>query len=175
MSPASSSGNRAQDVLDPVSRETLNLFIRNISTGGIMKNVQRILSTVAVLATLVALTLVSVYSVAQDKKSTVPTRKELVTLLKTAKEPPEHRRIAAYYRQEAVRLTQSAKEHSELAAIYQERHPFAAMESKHGDAFGLGASHCEKFAQLAKEQAKEAEALAVIHEDMAKAAEQKQQ
>ena len=46
---------------------------------------------------------------------------------------------------------------------------------KHGDAFGQGASHCEKFAQLATEQAKEAEALAVLHEDMAKEAEQKQQ
>jgi len=140
-----------------------------------MKSVQRSLSTVAVLATLVAWSLVSVYSVAQDKKSSVPTRKELVTLLKTAKEPPEHRRIAAYYRQEAARLTQSAQEHSELAAIYQERNPFAAVESKHGYAFGQGASHCEKFAQLAREQAKEAEALAALHEDMAKEAEQKHQ
>jgi hypothetical protein len=140
-----------------------------------MKSVQRILSMVAVLATLVALSLVSVYSVAQDKKSPIPTRKELVALLKTAKEPLEHRRIAAYYRHEAASLTQSAKEHSELAAIYQQQHPFAAMESKHGDAFGQGASHCEKFAQLAREQAEEAEALAALHEDMAKQAEQKQQ
>jgi hypothetical protein len=101
-----------------------------------MKSVQRILSTGAVIITLAVTSFVSVHSVAQDKKSSVPTRKELVTLLKTAKEPPEHRRIAAYYRHEAASLTQSAKEHSELAAIYQERHPFAAMESKHGDAFG---------------------------------------
>ena len=70
---------------------------------------------------------------------------------------------------------QSAEEHSELATIYQQKHPFAAMESKHGDAFGQGARHCEKFAQLAKEQAKEAEALAALHEDMAEAADQKQQ
>jgi hypothetical protein len=139
-----------------------------------MKSVRRILSTVAVLATLAALCLVSVNTVAQDKRSSVPTRKELVTLLKTAKEPPEHRRIAAYYRHEAASLMQSAKEHSELAAIYQQKHPFAAMESKHGDAFGQGASHCQKFADLAGEQAKEAEALAVLHEDMAKQAEQKQ-
>jgi hypothetical protein len=162
-------------VLHSIWRETPNLFTGDISTGGIMKNVQRILSTGAVLATLVASSLVSVYSVAQDKKSSVPTRKELVTLLKTAKEPPEHRRIAAYYRHEAASLMQSAKEHSELAAIYQQKHPFAAMESKHGDAFGQGASHCQKFADLAKEQAKEAEALAALHEDMAKEAEQKQQ
>ena len=139
-----------------------------------MKNVRGILSTVAVFVTLAA-RLVAITCVAQDKKSSVPTRKELITLLKTAKEPPEHRRIAAYYRQEAARLTQSAKEHSELAAIYQQRPPFPAMESKHGDAFGQGASHCEKFAELAKEQAKESETLATIHEDMAKAAEQKQQ
>jgi hypothetical protein len=139
-----------------------------------MKSVQRILSTVTVLATIATLSLISVYSAAQDKKSSVPTRRELVTLLKTAKEPPEHRRIAAYYRHEAASLTQSAKDHSELAAIYQQKHPFAAMESKHGDAFGQGASHCQKFADLAREQAKEAEALAAIHEDMAKAAEQKQ-
>ena len=140
-----------------------------------MKNVQSTLSTVAVVITLAVTSFVSVYSVAQDKKSSVPTRKELVTLLKTAKEPPEHRRIAAYYRHEAASLMQSAKEHSELAAIYQEHHPFAAMESKHGDAFGQGASHCRKFAELGREQAKEAEALATLHEDMAKAAEQKQQ
>jgi hypothetical protein len=139
-----------------------------------MKNVQRILSTLVVIVTLAATSLVSVYAAGQDNKPSVPTKKELVTLLKTANEPPQHLRIAAYYRAEAERLTQSAKEHTELAAIYEQTHPFAAMESKHGDAFGLGASHCQKFAELAKEGAKEAEALAVLHEDMAKYEEQKQ-
>ena len=47
------------------------------------------------------------------------------------------------------------------------------MEAKHGDAFGQGASHCKKFAELAEEQAKEADALVALHEDMAKSAEQK--
>lgn len=96
-------------------------------------------------------------------------------MLKTAKEPPEHLRIVAYYRAEAARLRQSAREHADLAAIYGETHPFAAMESKHGDTFGQGASHCKKFAELALEQAKEVDALAALHEDRAKAAEQKQQ
>ena len=140
-----------------------------------MKNVQRILSAFAVIATLAATSLVSVYSVAQDNKTSVPTNKELKVLLKTATEPPQHLRIAAYYRAEAARQRQSAKEHTDLAAIYAETHPFAAMEAKHGDAFGQGASHCKKFAELATEQAKEDDALAVLHEDMAKAAEQKQQ
>ena len=137
-----------------------------------MKKVRNFVSTFVLLA-LALMSLGSVYSVAQEQ--TAPTKKEFITLLKTAKEPPEHRRIAAYYQQEAASLRESAKEHSELAAIYEEKHPFAALESKHGDAFGQGASHCKKFARLAEEQATEADALATLHERMAKAAEQKEQ
>jgi hypothetical protein len=131
-----------------------------------MKNAKNLDSTVVLIATLTLLSFASVYSVAQDQK--IPTKKELVTLLKTAKEPPEHRRIAAY-----MRLRQSAKEHSDLAAVYSETHPFGAMESKHGDTFGQGASHCKKFAELAEEQAKEGDALVELHEGMAKKAEKK--
>jgi hypothetical protein len=138
-----------------------------------MKGTKNLVSSAVLMAALLTLSSTSVYVMSQTVK--VPTKKELVTLLKTAKEPPEHRRIAEYYKQEASRLRQSAKEHSDLAAIYQETHPFAAMESKHGDAFGQGASHCKKFAELALEEAKEADSLAALHEDMAKAAEHKQQ
>ena len=136
-----------------------------------MKSTKNLVSTAVLIAALFTVSFASVYTVAQTQK--VPTKKELVTLLKTAKEPREHLRIAAYYRAEAARLRQSAKEHSDLAAVYGEKHPFGAMESKHGDAFGQGASHCKKFAELAEEQAKEADALVALHEDMAKAAEQK--
>jgi hypothetical protein len=94
-------------------------------------------------------------------------------VLKTAKEPVEHRKIAAYYRQEAARLTASAKEHEELAEVYAKNPPFPAMEAKHGTAFGQGAPHCKRWAELSAEQAKEAEALAEMHEEMAKATEQK--
>ena len=137
-----------------------------------MKNSRNLLTTVFSIAVLAAVSFTSVYSFAQDQK--VPTRKELGTLLKSAKEPADHLRIAAYYRQEAATLRQSAKQHTDLAAIYQEQHPFAAMESKHGNSFGQGSTHCRKFAELALAQAKEADALTVLHEDMAKAAEQKQ-
>jgi hypothetical protein len=137
-----------------------------------MKRTKNLVSTAILVAALFTLSSTTVYSAAQDQK--VPTRKELVSLLKTAKEPPEHLRIAAYYKQEAARLRQSANEHSELATVYQQTHPFAAMESKHGEAFGQGAKHCKKFAELAMEEAKEADALAALHAEMAKAAEQKQ-
>jgi len=137
-----------------------------------MKSSRNLLTTVFSIALLAAVSFTSVYSFAQDQK--VPTKKELATLLRTAQEPADHLRIAAYYKQEAARLQQSAKDHSNLAAIYQEQHPFGAMEAKHGNSFGQGASHCRKFAELALEEAKESDALAVLHEDMAKTAAQKQ-
>jgi hypothetical protein len=124
--------------------------------------------------TIITLALSSFVPVATaTKNKPVISKKELKVLLRTAQEPPEHRKIADYYRQEAQRLTASAKEHEALAEIYAKNPPFPAMESKHGTSFGQGAPHCHHWAQLDTEQAKEAEALAALHEDMAKAAEQK--
>src|SRR6266702_4363180 len=124
----------------------------------------------ALVLTLVsALSLFSTYAAASENQ--VITKKEFKTLLKTAKEPVEHRKIAAYYRQEAAHLTASAKEHAELAEVYAKNPPFPAMEAKHGTAFAQGAQHCKRWAELSAEQAKEAEALAAMHEEMAKAAE----
>jgi hypothetical protein len=124
-----------------------------------------------VLALVLASSLLSTYAAASENQ--VVTKKEFKTLLKTAKEPVEHRKIAAYYRQEAARLTANAKEHEELAEVYAKNPPFPAMEAKHGTAFAQGAPHCKRWAELSAEQAKEARALAEMHEDMAKAAEQK--
>jgi hypothetical protein len=47
------------------------------------------------------------------------------------------------------------------------------METKQQASFGQAASHCRRCADLNNQQAKEAEALAALHEDMAKSAEQK--
>jgi hypothetical protein len=127
----------------------------------------------AALTISLALTMFSAYSVAGDKNAVI-SKKEFKTLLKTAKEPVEHQKIAAYYRHEAARLNATAKEHQELAAIYQKNPPLPALEAKHGSSVE-GVSHCKRWAELSAEQAKEAEALAALHEDMAKAAEQKQQ
>jgi hypothetical protein len=126
------------------------------------------------LALMFALTLASLMSAYPAAAQNQPTisKKELKVLLKTAKSPAEHQKIATYYRQEAARLNQSAKEHAELAAIYRQTPPNPAMESKHGSSVE-GASHCNRWAELDAEQAKEAEALAVLHEGMAKDAETK--
>src|SRR5712692_4106968 len=118
-----------------------------------------------VLALVLASSLLSTYAAASENQ--VITKKEFKTLLKTAKKPVEHREIAEYYRQEAARLTASAKEHEELAEVYAKNPPFAAMEAKHGAAFAQGAPHCKRWAELAVGQGKEAEALAAMHEEMA--------
>lgn len=130
------------------------------------------IKNLVLIATMFAVSFTTAYSAAQNVK--VPTRKELVTLLKTAKEPPEHLRIAAYYKHEAARLRREAKQHEELAAFYTENKSFAAMQAQYGKAFGPAENHCKKFAELALEQAKEADALAALHTEMAKTAEEKQ-
>jgi hypothetical protein len=117
-----------------------------------------------------ALSLFVPSSIAQTSKSI--NKNELKVPLKTAKEPPEHRKIAEYYRQETQRLTADAKYHQEMGEVYKNAH--LPYESKHP--YGtIGVSHCQYWADLDLKQAKEAEALAALHEDMAKAAEQKQQ
>jgi len=101
-------------------------------------------------AILIALTLISVavaptYSVAAETKLN---KNELKGLLETAKSPADHQRLAAYYRQEVQRLVTSSNEHWKQARAYENNQPFAALEVKHGFAFGQGASHCRYFAKL---------------------------
>jgi len=134
-----------------------------------MKNSPINLSLALVVTLTLAIFSTAFASAAENKTIS---KKELKVLLKTASEPTGHLEIAAYYRQEAARLNANAKEHEDLAAIYKQKPPNPAMEAKHGSAVE-GASHCNRWSELAKEQAKEAEALAVLHEGMAKGAEKK--
>lgn len=121
--------------------------------------------------TIVALTVVTFApaSMAADKNTTI-SKKELRVLLKTAKEPVEHRKIAEYYRQEAQRLTASSKQHTAEAEFYAKNPPFPAMEAKHGYAI-QGASHCRYWAKQDADQAEKANKLAALHEEMAQKAE----
>jgi hypothetical protein len=134
-----------------------------------MKSTKNLVSIAVLIATLFTVSFTSVYTMAQSQK--VPTKKEVVKLLKTAKEPPEHLRIAAYYRQQAQRLTAESKFHEEMGKTYEKSPlPFEAKQP-----YGaIGLSHYHYWAQMDLQPAKEAEALAALHEDMAKAAEQKQ-
>ena len=92
-------------------------------------------------------------------------QKQLVWLIGHAETPAEHEELAAYYRQQAQHLLQEAKEHQEMAAAYPQ-----VYASKHPT---LAAHHCNDWAALYSKQAKDAEALAKLHEQMAKEAAEK--
>jgi hypothetical protein len=76
-------------------------------------------------------------------------------MIAKTKTPTDHEKIAAYYRAEAARLKQDAEVHRDDAAIYGK---------------GQGATHCTNLAKLDEQAAKEADSLATMHENMAKAA-----
>lgn len=138
-----------------------------------MKKARRNTFAAVLAVSLALLTLAPAYSVAGDNKPVI-SKKELKVLLKTAKEPADHQKIAEYYRQKAQQLRAGAKEHVEMAEEYTKNPTFAQMEIKQRAWLGQGTSHCRRWAELDEQEAKEAEALATLHEDMAKAAEQKQ-
>ena len=119
-----------------------------------MKTARRL--TAVVMATLFALSLGAGYSAAQDRR--IPTKQELTALLQTAKEPGDHLRIASYYKQEASRLSAEVELHRAWASIYGK---------------GYGLVHCDNLASLNARAAKEATALAAMHESLAKTGEHK--
>lgn len=107
-------------------------------------------------------------SAVEDGQKNISQR-EFKVLLKTARTPAEHRRVAEYYRREAQRLTTESKFHQNMIKEVQGRPlPF---ESKHPGATGV--SHCQYWAQLDLKLAQDAETQSAVHEQMANAAEQK--
>ena len=115
------------------------------------------------------LSLAPVFAIAAEKKPALK-KKELIPLLANAKTPADHRVIAAYYRYEALRLSDNSKEHFERAADYKRTSTTAG--GRQVVLYQGMAKHCERLAQLQAAQGKEAEALTSLHEEMAKAVEQ---
>jgi len=103
----------------------------------------------------------SAMRLAAQEKPVKLSHQQLNDLIKNAKEPADHEKLGAYYRQEAARLKQEAQEHELAAKIYG-----ASGQTKPGVA--NGAPHCDMWAKLDTEAAKEAEALAAMHSSMAK-------
>src|SRR5258708_3422172 len=99
-------------------------------------------------------------------------KKELKTLLATAKTPAEQERLAAYYRDKAQDLKAKAQEFS-AQADYLATQP-SAIEGKCTRSFlskqGIscnGTSHYRYFSTLYAQEAEDAEALAAQHHQLA--------
>lgn len=115
---------------------------------------------VAVLAVLFLAT--SVMSVAaqdhaMNMKEHQLTKKEVKALIVSAKTPEDHMKLAAYFRDEAQRMKESAKYHDEMAELYKLNPPQKSEMAK----------HCKYFADEARKAAEAANSMADEHEKMA--------
>lgn len=121
----------------------------------------------AVLITVLVLCIISqtVIAASQHRLS----KKELKALIASAKTPEDHQEVADYYHAEAKRLRADAKEHKQWAEIYA-KGPTGKSQEQAMTGGAPAATHCQKWADLENQEADEADALAVQHEDMAKAA-----
>ncbi len=119
-------------------------------------------------ALVLVISVVGFISAAQQQKPENLTKKQLLSLIATAKTPAEHERIAEYYHAKAQEYLAEAKEHAEMAEAYK-KNPMTNSSK-----FALGTvNHCEYFAQSFKEMAAKMQDLANMHEQMAKDAKAK--
>ena len=111
------------------------------------------------LVTAAATLLVSFPAGAQDKPLT---KKEVKALISTAETKAEHERIAKYFDAEAAKYEAEAKEHGELAGVYQKSTPSAKFPGSQ-QTF----NHCDSLSKSLQKAADEARALAAEHRHMA--------
>jgi hypothetical protein len=104
---------------------------------------------------------------AQARKSTdLLTSKQVKTLVATAKTPADHLKLSKHFTVLAAKYEDQANEHAAEAQAYRKNPTF--MESKNPSGPGT-AAHCDRFAELTRQAAKEARELASAHEHMAAA------
>lgn len=127
---------------------------------GKMKDIYRNFDRIAILA-VVAITLLACASTAAAENSATLSKKELKTLLATAKTPADQQKLAAYYRDQAQRLTAKAQDFSAQADVLA-RQP-APIQSKQGISCNC-TSHYRYFSKLYAQEAKDSETLAAQHQ-----------
>jgi hypothetical protein len=91
------------------------------------------------------------------------TKREVKTLIETAKTPADHAKLANYYRYEATRLQAEVKDHEAMAAAY-DKNPMGHPIPK-GQTLG---THCRNLMKDISEEAKEASEMATMHEELAR-------
>ena len=94
------------------------------------------------------------------------TDKQVKELIATAKTPADHVKLQKHYLAVAAEYETKAVEHTAEAAEYRKNPSFRDTKTPYGPGT---AAHCERFAQLDREAAKEARDLASAHEHMAAA------
>jgi hypothetical protein len=86
----------------------------------------------------------------------VPSEKQLLDLAAKASTPAEHGELVEYYESLVKQYSTDATDHSAMAAAYRGTKSGASM-----------ASHCDRLVQIARQEVKEATALAADHKQLA--------
>jgi len=129
--------------------------------------------TFAVLSVLSLALVMTVAALAQTPAATQSkpeqlSKKQLNTLIATAKAPADHERIAEYYQAKAQDYRAQAQEHEAMVAAYKAN---SALSNDKNQASTI--DHCQYFVQTFKALADNSEELAVLHQKMAKDAPEK--
>ena len=85
-------------------------------------------------------------------------------MIASAKTPADHEAIAAYYDGQAKELRQKVEEHRKMGAAYKREGGGALLHKTHFD------EHCATLTRIYNAGAKEYNALATAHREMAKRA-----
>lgn len=116
------------------------------------------------LAVLVGLLLFVTSGVAAERPREI-SKKELKELLAKANTPQEHLRLARHFEAKAKKYEAESTEHADMAKMYRAQPTASEMKRPMSPDT---AAHCEFLAESLGKAAKEAQALAVAHEEMAK-------
>jgi hypothetical protein len=106
--------------------------------------------------------MISVPAGAADKPLS---KSELKSLIATAETKAEHERIAKYFDAEAARYEAEAKEHGDLASVYQKSTPSAKIPGP-----SRTFNHCDSLSKSLQKAAEDARQLAAAHRGMEKEA-----
>lgn len=87
--------------------------------------------------------------------ASIPTEKELNQLAANASTPADHRALLEYFVETAKRYAADVDEHVAMAQAYR------------GTKIAAAAAHCDRMVRLSRDAAREANAAAVMHKDLA--------
>ncbi len=107
---------------------------------------------------------VAVSAAPASTSSDLLTSTQVRELIATARTPADHVKLQNHFLAVAAQYDVDATEHAAEAQAYRQNPSF--MDSKHPGNAGT-AAHCDRFAELDREAAKEARELASTHEQMA--------
>ena len=125
---------------------------------------QRLVRALLALASLIVCTLLFSPVPAAGQQQEKLSKKELKTLIATAKTPEDHLRLAAYYRAQANDYLARKKQHEADAEVYD------SNPSQYPTKPISAGQHCRDWAGMDGRSAKQELALAEMHEAMAREA-----